>query len=156
MSDSPKSYFALLGEMRKDAHAASALKSLDVIDTKAGGLAGLIGGFAAASTIVLQSLWAKADFPVATIIVGGSLGLFAFAGLMCATCLTIISHFDKKLFEGSEALEDQERIDAAASKALIIYNGRVFRYRLAVFALLGGIAILVLGVIVAGGIALLP
>lgn len=139
-------YVEFMVRMRADRRGYAVLCSLDVIDAKAGGIAGLIGGFSAAATFLLSTArpetaldWAGAG------LTGLALLLLAAAGALCATCLFIISHFDRWLIEEKEGLTPQEQVDRASEKLVRVYAARLRRYRYAYLCLLGGILALLPG-----------
>jgi hypothetical protein len=142
-------YFELLALMQKDAKGLgkAALNSLDIIDTKAGGVAGLIGGFSAASTFLLQMLSSGDAASIAKVLVALSLALFSISAALCGSCLYIMSRWHERLLAGVEGLADPAKVANASEKILKIYDGRVGRYLLSLYTLFGGIIILGIAVI---------
>ena len=92
MAYNPEHYFDRIAQTKQNLRGERALASLDIIDTKAGGIAGLIGGFSAAATIAFGHAWQNWSFGPASIILGFALLCFAISGLACAGALVILSH----------------------------------------------------------------
>jgi hypothetical protein len=149
MASTPREYFDLLIAMRNDPRGAEALNSLDIIDTKAGGIAGLIGGFSAAAFFIVQlSIERHVTSPLFYTLSFLAIALLSTSGLLCAASLYIINHFQAFLFSGLEERSEQEKIDLAADRILIIYQKRVERYLGCLYLLFAGIACLAMSVTV--------
>lgn len=136
----PNEYFQLI-KAAKSAQSVdeAALNSLDIIDTKAGGLAGLIGGFSAAATFALQMGQPWAYGPnVDVLLLGLSLVLLALAGGCCAISLNIICHRDEGLFRTPSAADERTKLES-------IYDRRVTAYRIAHRSFLTGVILMTIG-----------
>lgn len=147
MPGSSADYFALIACMRKDGDGSNALNSLDIIDAKAGGLAGLIGGFSAASTFILQSLGTPGvpGMDVVKIAMTVTLLLFCLSGVLCASCLHIMSHHQQRLLEGMTDRRCAEDVALATKRVLDIYDARVTRYLWSLYSFFAGVATLSVG-----------
>lgn len=144
-----REYFELLITMRRDREGAEALNSLDIIDTKAGGVAGLIGGFSAAAFFIIQlSLDRNGTSDWFIVFSLASVGLLSLSGLLCASSLHIISHFQDFLFADLQGLTEEEKIEVAASKILAVYDGRVRRYLWSLYCLFAGVICLLIDVFI--------
>ena len=151
-TDPAEEYVTLMVALRQDPRGLAALTSLDVIDAKAGGMAGLIGGFSAAATFIISRHQAPSGADaVGLAFVVGSLVVLAIAGILCATCLFIISHFDRWLFADLEGCSTDAKINQAAKRIAGVYGKRVRRYKRSYRLLLAGILVLLIGVVVMEG-----
>ncbi len=149
MSNMTRQYFDLLIAMRADRRGAEALNSLDIIDTKASGIAGLVGGFSAAAFFIIQlSIERHVTSPFFYVLSVGAVLTLSLSGLLCAASLYIINHFQAFLFSDLEGRSEKEKIDVAADRILIIYQKRVERYLWCVYSLFGGIGCLATSVAV--------
>ena len=143
MSTSAREFFEFITDAKTNYPLdKAALNSLDIVDSKAGGLAGLIGGFSAAATVALQlgEPW-KYGPNWDVMILAASLVALALSGWACALSLNIISHHDEKLIRQERSRHD---VESALTK---VYRSRVTRYRYAHFLFMLGAGALALGVV---------
>ena len=142
-------YIDLLIAMRSDCRGAEALNSLDIIDTKAAGIASLVGGFSAAGFFIIQlALTSKTTSTFFYVLSFLAVILLSLSGLFCAGSLYIINHFQAFLFSNLNGCSDREKIKAATDKIMIVYQKRVERYLVCLYLLFSGIACLALSVTV--------
>ena len=129
MTRTTSEYFDLLIAMRSDRRGAEALSSLDIIDTKAQGMAALIGGFSAAAFFLIQLAQQSNSNSVLFYFFALSACIaLAISGLLCAASLHIINHFQYYLFSNLEGRSEAEKIAVAAEKILDVYQTRIKFY----------------------------
>lgn len=145
MQSTDNAYHDFFIILARDPRGADALTSLDIIDTKAGGLAGLIGGFSAAAFFVYDAIYSGAIYSGAfwlTALIVLALVAFSISGILCASCLNLISHFDYKVFRGLETFNEEGRTLEAAKRIILIYRARTQRYLFSLYTLYGGVVFL--------------
>lgn len=141
----PSAFFKFIATAKGEGETSidkAVLNSLDIIDTKSGGLAGLVGGFSAAASFALQMGTPWTTGPGAdTFFLGLSLLAMGVSGCSCALALNIISHNNAELFDESWT-QDTNGISPLEK----IYIRRVGHYRRAHRLFLLGTIFLAIGI----------